>query len=138
MRFEVPQFIEIEDKIFGPFTWRQFISLVGGVGFAVALFFVAHIFIFLTLGLFVGGMGVLLAFYQVNNRPFSKYLESIFSYTMKSKLYLWKKTGTGIYNQESKSVEEPAIQMSSVPSTSKSNLTSLSRKLELEAIQKEN
>jgi len=32
MRFEVPQFIEVEDKIFGPFTWKQFIYLMGGEG----------------------------------------------------------------------------------------------------------
>ena len=39
MRFEVPQFIEIEDKIFGPFTWKQFVYLAGGVGLAAVIFF---------------------------------------------------------------------------------------------------
>ena len=32
MQFQVPQFIEIEDKIIGPFTVKQFIYLVGGAG----------------------------------------------------------------------------------------------------------
>jgi PrgI family protein len=38
MRFEVPQFIEIEDKIFGSLSWRQFLYLSGGVGMAVVIF----------------------------------------------------------------------------------------------------
>jgi hypothetical protein len=137
MRFEVPQFIEIEDKIFGPFTWRQFIYLVGGVGFAAVLFLVANFFIFLFIGIPIGGLGVLLAFYQVNNRPFSNYLESIVSYTRKSKLYLWKKAGTGIYHGQSETAEDQSSLAASVPSTNKSNLNSLSRQLELKAIQKE-
>ena len=32
MRYQVPQFIEVEDRIFGPFTFRQFIYLAGGAG----------------------------------------------------------------------------------------------------------
>ncbi|MBP6904759.1 MAG: PrgI family protein, partial [Candidatus Pacebacteria bacterium] len=33
MQFKVPQFIDIEDKVFGPFTFRQFAYLAGGAGF---------------------------------------------------------------------------------------------------------
>ena len=32
MRFQVPQFIEVEDKIFGPLTLKQFIYVFGGGG----------------------------------------------------------------------------------------------------------
>ena len=38
MRFQVPQFIEVEDKIFGPFTFKQFIYIAGGIGVAGVLF----------------------------------------------------------------------------------------------------
>ena len=38
MRFQVPQFIEVEDKIFGPLTFKQFVYVTGGVGLAVILF----------------------------------------------------------------------------------------------------
>ncbi|HMA77641.1 MAG TPA: PrgI family protein, partial [Candidatus Paceibacterota bacterium] len=70
MRFEVPQFIEVEDKIFGPFTWRQFIYLIGGGGIAAVLF-ITNGFLFLFIGLPIGALAILLAFYPVNNRPFS-------------------------------------------------------------------
>jgi len=50
MRFQVPQFIEIESKIFGPLTFKQFIYLAGGAGlsflfYAFLPFFIAVIFI---------------------------------------------------------------------------------------------
>ena len=51
MRFEVPQFIDIEDKIIGPLTWRQFIYLGGGVGGAVVIFLTTNFLIFLFVGL---------------------------------------------------------------------------------------
>ena len=34
MRFQTPQFIEIEDRIFGPLTLKQFIYLAGSAGLA--------------------------------------------------------------------------------------------------------
>ena len=48
MRFEVPQFIEIEDKIFGPLTWKQFIYLAGGAGFGVIAFFLLPFVLFVS------------------------------------------------------------------------------------------
>ena len=38
MQFQVPQFIEVEDKIFGPLTLKEFLYLGGGIGMAVVLF----------------------------------------------------------------------------------------------------
>jgi len=32
MRFEVPQFIDVEDKLFGPLTFTQFVYLAGSGG----------------------------------------------------------------------------------------------------------
>lgn len=131
MRYEVPQFIEIEDKIFGPFTWKQFLFLGGGIGFAVVLFLTSNFIVFVLIGLPIGGLGALFAFYQVNNRPFSIYLESMVTYGMKSKLYLWRKAGSGVYGGEK---EAPAEPVSTIPQTTKGNLNSLSRQLELRAI----
>ena len=52
MRFEVPQFIEIEDKIIGPLTWKQFIYLAGGVGALLILYYLIDSFtIFVMFGL---------------------------------------------------------------------------------------
>lgn len=137
MRFEVPQFIEIEDKIFGPFTWRQFIYLAGGVGFAGVLFLVAPIYVFILIGLPLGGLAVLLAFYRINNRPFETFLESMLGYFRKTRLYLWRKSGTGIYHDDPNANQASKTVTNYIPKSNNKNLSSLSRKLELKAIQKQ-
>lgn len=92
MKFQVPQFIEIEDKIFGPLTLKQFIYLAGGGGISfviysiipylvVALFFIIPVMIF----------SVALAFYKINGKPFIFVVESAFKYALSNKLYLWQK-----------------------------------------------
>jgi len=91
MRFQVPQFIEIEDKIFGPLTIKQFIYIAGGVGLCFILFRFLPLIIVIPLGLVVLGISLALAFYQVNNKPLIYVIQSAFGYFLSSKLYLWKK-----------------------------------------------
>ena len=45
MRFQVPQFIEVEDKIFGPLTLKQFIYLAGAGGLVFVLWRVLPLFV---------------------------------------------------------------------------------------------
>jgi len=91
MQFQVPQFIEVEDKIFGPLTFRQFVYLAGGGGVVVALYVLVPLFFTILLGLPVAALALALAFYKINNRPFVEVVESAFYYITKNKLYLWKK-----------------------------------------------
>ena len=136
MRFEVPQFIEIEDKIFGPLTWKQFVYIGGGLALATVLFFMAPLIIFALVGLPIVGLAFLLGFYPVNNRPFSIFLESIVRYAQGTKLYLWRKQGSGVYRQSDETVPTQAAG-GYVPPANTGSLNSLSRQLELKAI-KEN
>ena len=135
MRFEVPQFIEVEDKIFGPFTWRQFVYLMGGGGIAVVLFLTTNFIVFVIVGLPFAGLAFLLAFYPVNNRPFSVFLEAAVTFYSNSKLYLWRKKKAVLYQNDPKSADD-APNTAYTPPAQGSSLTSLSRKLELEALQK--
>lgn len=135
MRFEVPQFIEIEDKIFGPLTWKQFIYVAGGAGVATVLFFFTPFLIFLILGLPVAAFTFILSFYPVNNRPFSLFLEAAVKYLKGNKLYLWRKKGSGVYGKEPSEDSGAAAYM---PPVDAGNIASLSRRLEMKAIQKEN
>ncbi len=91
MRFQVPQFIEVEDKIFGPLTFKQFIYAGGGIGVAVVLFFLIPKFLAILIGLPVVAFGFALAFYKVNGKPFINVVEAFVKYTLTNKLYLWKK-----------------------------------------------
>ncbi len=138
MRFEVPQFIEIEDKIFGPLTWRQFLYLGGGLGMAVVIFFTTNILVFLFLGLPLALLAGALAFYPINSRPFSFFLEALFNYLTKQRLYLWRKKSDIVHTASIPS--KPTDLRNGVPTRAgdpdKKNITSLARRLELQALQK--
>jgi hypothetical protein len=92
MRFQLPQFIDVEDKIFGPFTLKQFIYLAGGASVALVTTTFFGLFFGLLLATPVVVLALALAFYKVNNRPFINILESAFKYSTKDKLYIWQKT----------------------------------------------
>lgn len=140
MRFEVPQFIEIEDKIFGPLSWRQFLYLGGGVGMAVVIFITTNLIVFAFVGLPLALLAGALAFYPVNNRPFSFFLEAIFNYVTKQRLYLWKQRSQIVY--KSSLPATPRAPYASVRRGSdsdagdKKDIASLARRLELQALQK--
>lgn len=141
MRFEVPQFIEIPDKIFGPLTWRQFLYLGGGVGMAVVMFFTLPIILFLIFGLPLALLAGALAFYPVNNRPFSYFLEAIFNYISRQRLYLWRQSADVIHKGAAPNAERPdsprlATSEADGQKRPTGNITSLARKLELQALQK--
>ena len=135
MRFEVPQFIEVESQIFGPFTWKQFIYLSGGVGLAVVLFLTSTTFMFALFGIPAAGLGLALAFYRVNDRPFSIFLESFLMHNLvNTKLYLWSKQNEAVYDNDPTSTTVIAPHVTPKPTGS---LNSLSRKLELQALQED-
>lgn len=89
MQFQIPQFIEVEDKIFGPLTFRQFVYLAGGTGSAYILWRVLPLIVAAPLIAGIVGLAASLAFFQYNGRPFILALEHGFSYLLHPKLYLW-------------------------------------------------
>lgn len=91
MRFQVPQFIEVEDKIFGPLTFKQFVYTAGGVGLAVILFLFLPRFLAIIISLPVVLFSVALAFYKINGKPFVNAVEAFVKYSLTNKLYIWKK-----------------------------------------------
>lgn len=91
MQFQTPQFIEVEDKIFGPLTFKQFVYLAGGAGLLVALWSFLPSFIAFILSVPVLVVSLALAFYKINNKPFINIMEAYFNYVRGSKLYIWQK-----------------------------------------------
>lgn len=91
MQFRVPQFIDIEDKIFGPFTFKQFSYLLGAGGFAFILWTLIPIKIIAVIFIIpISGIFIALAFLKINSRPFADVLESFFKYYTGGKIYVWQ------------------------------------------------
>jgi hypothetical protein len=91
MQFKVPQFLDIEDKIFGPFTFRQFVYLAGGAGLCFVLFKLLGFILGAIPILIVAAFSLMLTFYRPNNKPFVNMIEAGFKYFTQNKLYIWKK-----------------------------------------------
>ncbi len=89
MQFQVPQFIEVEDKIFGPLTFKQFIYLTGAGGLAFSAWRLLPFYFAVPIAAAVGGLGVALALFEWNGRPFILALENGFYYFFNTKLYIW-------------------------------------------------
>jgi len=138
MRFQVPQFIEVESKLFGPLTMKQFVYLVGGAG-SLFLLYISPLpsFIALLIGLPIGGLALALAFQKVNGQPFIKVVENAIAYAISSKLYIWKKEEKKMkiesiddLNKRTKEAIQPKDPLG-VPKLTKSKLKDLAWSLDI-------
>lgn len=107
MEYQVPQFIEVEDRIIGPLTLKQFIYIAGGSGVCIVSFLKLPLIIALLISIPAAALVVALAFYKVNGKPFIEVLEAGFNYYTHGKLFLWKK-------------EEPSAERTSASATATS------------------
>jgi hypothetical protein len=140
MQFQVPQFIEIEDKIIGPLTFKQFLFLAGGGG-AAFIFYQLPIWSGLKFFLVIVSavIGAAFAFYKVNNKTLLATIEDAVMFYVGQKLYLWKKVQKKI---EPKKYVLPSEQTSqapnlSLPTLSQSKLRDLTWGLDVQTKKKD-
>lgn len=126
----MPQFIEVEDKIFGPLTLKQFIYVAGSLGIGFVLWNFLPGILAVPLGLASVGLGLSLAFIKVNKKPLIIIIEAGFLYTIRRKLYLWKTERTkkkdGAKKDELLNSSEVAV-----PTLSENKLKDLSWSLDI-------
>jgi hypothetical protein len=128
MRYQVPQFIEVEDKVVGPLTIRQAIYVVGGAGMCFIFYTYLPIYISVFFIAAIACLSLALAFYKVNNKPFIDFLESAFTFYTKKNLYIWKKEEKKAVASEVKSTDTRQVY---VPKLSDSRLKELSWSLDI-------
>ena len=140
MQFQVPQFIEIEDKIVGPLTFRQFLFIVGGLG-AAFIFYQLPIWggVKFFLVILSGARGAAFAFYKINNKTLLATLEDAFMFYIGRKLYLWKKVQKPI---QKKNTTLPSQQQNQgislgLPTLSESKLKELTWGLDVQTKKKD-
>jgi hypothetical protein len=90
MQYQVPQFIDTEDKVVGPFSLRQFAyvgvaALISGI-----CYFFLQTWLFLIIALVLVGGSLALSFVKINGRPLIKVATSAFYYYWKPQMYVWK------------------------------------------------
>lgn len=130
MQFRVPQFIDVEDKLFGPLSFKQFIYLAGGAGIIYVLYKILPLWIAILLIIPVGIISGMLTFYKFNGKPFIFYLQAGLNYMFSKKLFIWKQR---LVKPEDKKEEviDPTI-TTVVPMTTTSKLKDLAWSLDIQ------
>ena len=90
-QFVVPQFIEVEDKIFGPITTRQFVILLVTGLILTAAFKWADTALFIFLAVLIGGLALVLAFVKINGQSFHYFLLNIVQTLRRPSRRIWHK-----------------------------------------------
>lgn len=135
MRYQVPQFLDIEDRIVGPLTFKQIIYVAGGIGVVIISFILVKPW---WIAILVAGPGVALfvalAFVRVNNKPFVFYLQSMVTYLARKKIYTWKKDREHTVEHVDPAPVEKTINELDIKRMSPSHLQELSWKLDTQTV----
>lgn len=93
-QFVVPQFLDVEDKVIGPITVRQFIILLVAGGLVFVAYKVSDFTLFLLWLLLIAVLTIVFAFIKINGRPVHYLLLNIFETLNRPHLTLWDKRVT--------------------------------------------
>lgn len=107
-QFVVPQFIDVEDKILGPITIRQFILIVVGAIVEIVALRLGDTALFLLVTIFVAPLVFLFGFVKVYGYPFHAFVINVITSLKKPQLRVWNKNNIEeiIKEQEDKQPEE--------------------------------
>lgn len=90
-QFVVPQFIDVEDKIVGPITTRQFVIVLAG-GLLSFIFYKLLTFgFYIFMQIIVFALVATLGFVKVNGQPFHLFLLNVIQTLKRPALRLWNK-----------------------------------------------
>lgn len=114
-QFTVPQFIDVEDKIIGPITVKQFIMGIG----AGLLFFLAYKFadtaLFIIQALLILGIYILIAFVKFNGQPFYLFALSVIRSILRPSLRAWMKGSAPVAQAKQAKKESDSSSISIIP-----------------------
>lgn len=91
MQFIVPQFIDVETKIIGPITPRQFIILIVTAGLIFLSYKLADFTLFIIEAVLLFGLGITLGFVKINSQPVYYFLLSLIQLFKKPNIRVWKR-----------------------------------------------
>lgn len=130
MKYQVPQFIGVEDKIFGSLTAKQFLYVGGASAIGFIIWNSMPLILSLIIGIPVVTLFLLFAFFKFDGwQPFVQTFENSIKYYFGGKMYIWKKTPKKIEGAiKEKGDNESSINL---PKISDSKLRDLSWSLDI-------
>ena len=92
MRYQVPQFVDIEDQIIGPLTLRQFLIYLAAVLLLVPVYLFSDLSLFLLIAIPIGGVAAAFAHWKINGRSLASTINSAVQFYLAGQLYSWQRT----------------------------------------------
>ncbi len=89
MQYQVPQFIELEDRIIGPLTIKQFLYLAFAGAILFVFWFLFAFYLWIIIAIPITALALAFAFLKINDRPFVYFFLSFVKYFTKPKLYVF-------------------------------------------------
>ena len=94
MMFNVPQFIDVEDKIAGPLTWRQIFWMIGMSAVLMVIYNIFDSATFFVLAIPVVIIFALFAFYRPNGVSMIEFTMHGFLFLFQPKVAVWERPTT--------------------------------------------
>ena len=91
MMFNIPQFLDTEDKIVGPLTAKQLGWLAAGSGILFLMWITLDMTTFYIWAIPVIGLACAFAFYRPYNQSLISFVLSSFYFAVRAKQYNWKR-----------------------------------------------
>lgn len=112
-QFTVPQFIDVEDKIIGPITTRQFIIMLSCFALMGIFYKIFDFSAFIAVSVLVFAIFVTFAFAKVNGRPFHFFMLNLIQTFKKPSTRVWNhainKTEAEYKLKEEKEIKETPL-----------------------------
>ena len=88
-QFTVPQFLDVEDKIIGPITARQFIIMLSGFALIALCYRIFDFALFLFLGILIFAVSGVISFFKINGMPFHFFILNFTQTLSRPGLRVW-------------------------------------------------
>lgn len=127
-QFTVPQFIDVEDKIIGPITARQFVIMLSGFLLMGLCYKLLNFSYFLLCAIIIFIVAITFSFVKVNGMPFHFFILNFVQTTKRPSLRVWnnKIKGDEVYIENEKIVNTEVPKVNDYRHVTTSRLAELS------------
>ncbi|MEI7451682.1 MAG: PrgI family protein [Candidatus Falkowbacteria bacterium] len=104
-QFTVPQFIDVESKIIGPLTVRQFLIMLAAAAFIFIAYKAFDFTLFVVVSVFIFLAAVVFAFVKVNGQGFHYFILNLLSTLRKPGIRIWNHHLTTYADSEEREIK---------------------------------
>ncbi|GMX58881.1 MAG: hypothetical protein MCSN_5350 [Candidatus Microsyncoccus archaeolyticus] len=113
MAFQVPQFIEHDPKILGPFTLSQSLYIGSALGISFLLYFSlaeTNFFLYVLVSGLVFGIAIALAFVKIEGLKIPLVIKNFVNFNLNTKIYKWERKETPVFLPTKKSEKQEPVE----------------------------